>query len=103
MSHPSHCPKCNVSWYEDITIYEHFLDVYKRRGVPPSYRADGITDAEAAARRSAEMYGCTPDNPKHFGINVVGIEDRDKYDGVSYWKCECCNVVVDRFTNVVVN
>jgi len=37
-----------------------------------------------------------------FGVNIMGIEIRGKYDGVSYWKCTSCNTYWDRFTERVV-
>ena len=30
--------------------------------------------------------------------HLVGIEVREKYDGVSYWQCPFCNVTWNRFT-----
>lgn len=77
------CPNCNVPWEADDTIYEHFL----KQGKQPR-----------EARRIAEMYGCTKKNPKHFGINVIGVEVPGKYDGVSYWKCQSCWTMFDRWT-----
>ena len=32
---------------------------------------------------------------------LIGIEDSDKYDGVSYWNCPDCNTTWDRFTGKV--
>lgn len=77
------CPSCEAPWEAEETIYQHFVN----RGKTP-----------AEATKSAEMYGCTPENPKHFGINVVGIEIPGKYDGVSFWKCQECETVFDRWT-----
>ena len=80
--HPNSCSICNAPWYEDQTIYEYFLN-------------KGETPKEAA--RIAAMYGCTPEHPKHFGLNIIGIETPD-YDGVSQWKCTSCNSTFDRWT-----
>jgi hypothetical protein len=44
------------------------------------------------------MYGCTPKSPKHFGKNVIGIEIRGKYDGISYWECQVCKAMFNRWT-----
>lgn len=77
------CPECNVTWEAKETIFDHF-------------RSKGHTVSEA--RESASHYGCTPENPKHFGVNMMGIEIPGKYDGVSYWKCTECNTIFDRWT-----
>ena len=78
---PKQCPACAVTWEEEETIYEYFL-------------AQGNDEVEA--RRIAEMFGCVPDNPKHFGANVMGIEVRE-YDGITYWKCLACEVTFNRW------
>lgn len=78
------CPHCNIQWEAEETIYEHFLCAY-----------DGD---EKKARHTASMYGCTPENPKHFSINHHGIEILGKYDGVSFWKCDSCQTVFNRWT-----
>lgn len=77
------CPECGIAWERKENIYEYFRD----------YR--GYSKEEAA--KAAEMYGCTKEDPKHFGINVVGIET-EKYDGISYWRCDVCGSVFDRWT-----
>lgn len=77
------CPKCEVRWQEEETIYEHFLN-------------KGYTKEKAA--ETAEMYGCTKENPKHFGKNVTGVEIQGGYDGVSYWQCSKCETYFDRWT-----
>ena len=79
---PKQCPSCAAPWEKEETIYEYFI-------------AQGNDEVEA--RRQAEMYGCTPDNPKHFGVNVTGIQIQGKYDGISYWKCEECKVTFNRW------
>ena len=76
------CPKCNIAWEEEKTIYDHFLSTGKN---------------EEEAREAAASYGDTKETPKHFGKNCVGIET-EEYDGVSYWKCTSCNAVFDRWT-----
>ena len=82
MNIPKECPKCKEPWQEKETIYEFFL---KKHG------------EEEKARKSAELYGCTLDKPKHFGKNVVGVEVIGEYDGVSQWKCLCCETHFDRW------
>ena len=76
------CPKCNISWWSEENIYDYF----RRQG-----------DSKEKAAETAAMYGCTKDNPKHFGINHVGIETPD-YDGISYWQCTACGARFDRWT-----
>lgn len=81
--HPKECPKCKTEWEQKETIYEFFLNKYKD---------------ESKARETSEHYGCTPDRPKHFSKDVVGIEIQGMYDGISYWKCQKCNTTFDRWT-----
>lgn len=81
--HPSTCPKCGIDWEEQDTIYQYF-------------RKQGKSKEDAA--ETASHYGCTKDNPKHFGKNVTGIEFRGRYDGVSQWYCQVCKATFDRFT-----
>ena len=83
MAAGKNCPSCNIEWEEKETIKEHF----ERKG----YSA-------RKASQTAAMYGCTAESPKHFGKNVIGIEIQGKYDGISYWKCQVCKVIFDRFT-----
>lgn len=77
------CPHCGTAWREEKSIYEHFLEKYGN---------------EEEARKSASSYGCTEDNPKHFGKNVIGVQVLG-YDRVCYWRCTCCNSCFDRFTD----
>ena len=81
--HNKECPKCKILWEEKETIYEFFLNKYKD---------------EDRARETANNYGCTPEKPKHFGKNVVGIEIQGMYDGISFWECQSCGTTFDRFT-----
>lgn len=83
MSSPNQCPSCNIEWEEKETITEYF-------------ESQGYTPRKAL--QTGALYGCTPETPKHFGKNVVGIEVRGQYDGISYWKCTVCEVVHDRWT-----
>lgn len=76
------CPSCGIEWEQKETIYEYFFSVYKD---------------ETKARKAAQLHGCTPDNPKHFGKNVIGIENGE-YDGVSLWECQECKSQFSRWT-----
>jgi hypothetical protein len=78
-----HCPECNITWEQEETIYEFFLNQHG--------------DKEKAMK-TASLYGHTEEDPKHFSINVVGVEDPSKYDGVSYYKCTNCQRLFDRWT-----
>lgn len=105
MTHYTHCPNCNITWEEDQTIFEHFYNKYLSGGLPEYLFDDYINDsygvsAYVAALHTASMYGCTSETPRHFGINVIGIEDYS-YDGISYWGCTNCGAVVGRFTGYV--
>jgi len=95
------CPHCNIEWEKKQTIYEHFLE--KELKVMQEQKNDilsneDIVSIQNSAKNIAVSYGCTEETPRHFSINVVGIEDPYKYDGVSYWKCTSCNTVFDRWT-----
>ena len=87
MNPPDKCPKCNISWREEESIYEYFFLKY---------------GDSAKAREIAEEYGDTPGHPQHFSKNVVGIEDKN-YDGVSFWRCTNCQSIFDRFTMEKIN
>jgi len=56
VSSPNHCPSCNIEWEEKQTITEHFVN-------------EGYTLSKAV--QTGAMYGCTPNTPQHFGVNVV--------------------------------
>lgn len=85
--HAKSCPSCNTDWEEKETITEYF-------------ESQGYSHRKAV--QTAAMYGCTPKSPKHFGKDVRGIEIQEQYDGVSYWECQVCKVMFDRFTMEVV-
>lgn len=82
----SHCPKCGVTW--------------QGAEIPDGLRQYNPTRYPTieAAREAAKSYGWTPENKLKFGINMIGIEIAEEYDGVGYWKCEKCLAVFDRFT-----
>ena len=83
MASGKNCPSCNTDWEEEETITQYF-------------ESQGYSHRKAV--QTAAMYGCTPKSPKHFGKDVTGIEIRGKYDGISYWECQVCKVIFDRFT-----
>ena len=83
MKNVKQCPKCKISWQEEITITETFL-------------GQGKSPTEAA--RLGKNYGCTPSTPQHFSRNVVGVEVSSQYDGISYWKCGGCKTYFDRWS-----
>lgn len=79
------CPSCKAPWEAEENIYDHF----RNKG-----------ESKEEATKTASMYGCTKENPKHFGINVVGVEYPEKYDGVWEWKCTACEEVQPRFKGI---
>jgi len=88
------CPKCNIDWEEEETIYDYFLGKY----LIEFSKSMKVEEIERKAMETANCYGHTEENPKHFGKNHIGIEDPDKYDGVSYWLCTNCNTTFNRWT-----
>jgi len=79
---PELCPECKTPWKEAISIYEHFLK----------------TNTKGKATEIAGMFGCTKENPLAFGKDVIGIEIQGGYDGVSFWECQKCGSIFDRWT-----
>jgi hypothetical protein len=85
------CPQCGIGWEEKETITEHFHNSYTKDGIPEYIlKETPLISVEDAAIKTASNYGCKPDNPKHFSINMYGLETED-YDGVSYWVCTSCH------------
>lgn len=82
----SNCPECNESW-DGGRIWKVWreMEEYKDR-----------TDEELQTMEK-EFYS----EPYHFS-KLLGIEDRDKYDGISYWQCPFCKSTWDRFTNKLI-
>lgn len=72
--HSSHCPNCGTQWISDQTVTEYFIS----QGNSPSEAAD-----------IAAHYGCTPQSPQHFSINIICQKERDSSN--SRWKCTNCN------------
>jgi hypothetical protein len=92
------CPECGVPWKQEETITDSFL----RDKEEGHYKDKTIEEVKEI---SAEMYGCTEDNPQHFGTeHFVGIQlewnHPNHWDGVSYWKCLNCDTTWNRFTNL---
>lgn len=85
--HPENCPECDIGWYSDNEIPEDLMKFNP-----------GHYNTIQKARAAAESYGWSDDKPLRFGKNMVGIEIQGGYDGVSYWRCDKCKAVFDRFT-----
>ncbi len=76
------CPHCKTPWQRTETITEYFLRYYTSHGVSQYKQEKGLNTPEEAAADSALNFGCTPDSPKHFGIDVIVVQaqrsgDRD--------------------------
>ena len=84
------CPKCDFN-LDGGDIFEHFKEM---RANGDSYYKDKTDDE---IRETAAMYGWSEETPKRFE-NIIGIEIRGKYDGVSYWKCPKCTTTWNRWT-----
>ena len=54
--------------------------------------------AEEIQESSRHHYG----GETHFS-HLIGIEDPEKYDGVSYWMCPFCKATWDRFTGELID
>lgn len=115
------CPNCGTSFIGK-DIYKHFLDdytnnwpyqysktkdeikksikdfsdLYESRGKIPDI--DSMTEIEANAWYSANMYGWTFENPKCFKHTIIGIEVQGYYDGIAFWHCSKCDVYWKRFS-----
>lgn len=80
------CPHCGITWEGDE--------------IPEGLMTTGNYTIEGAREVAAEFYGWTPENKSKFSINMVGIETPG-YDGVSFWQCQKCKSLVNRFTGVI--
>ena len=82
LDHYGKCPKCNESW-DAGRIWKTWraLKNYKNK-----------TDEQLQAMEKKNY-----SEPYHFS-KLMGIEVREKYDGVSYWQCPFCKATWDRFT-----
>ena len=79
------CPECGISW-DGGDINEVMRNIY-----------EGSID-ELKIKEWVASYGWTKKNPKRFKENVIGIEDPELYDGVSFWECSGCKAQWNRFT-----
>ena len=80
----SACRACGITW--------------NGKEIPDELMDSGRYATRREAEEAAEDYGWTSTNKRCFKINMVGIEDPEKYDGVSYWRCTSCGATWDRFT-----
>ena len=89
MDHSGLCPKCGADW-DNGDIVAFFKNM---RASGDRYWANK-TDDEIV--KVAGDYGWTPETPKHFS-RLIGIEHRDRYDGVWEYACPDCNARFPRF------
>lgn len=85
------CPVCKVSW-NGGSILDSFK---KQRDEGQCYQGKTDEELEAIVK---EYY-----SPPYRWSRLIGIEDRDKYDGVSYWACPDCHTTWDRFTGEIID
>ncbi len=86
------CPCCNISWQSPNRI----IDDLRVHSSYSHYTEEQLIEAAAS-------YGDTEETPRHFGENVVMIEDRDIYDGALLYKCLDCGVYTGRFSGKMIN
>lgn len=79
MTHPTNCPKCNVSWNSDKSMPEELLEAN-----PDFYKT-----IEKATASATEFYGWTKENDSRFGKNCVMWEyDRDRAEQIQCLVCK---------------
>ena len=66
------CQDCGISWKEEVSIYQTFLD----KGMPPE-----------VAEWHASCYGATEENGLAFGKNVMNVDH--SHGGASHTLCVC--------------
>lgn len=81
------CPICKASW-DGGSI----LDSFKKQRDEGAECYQGKTDEDLEAMIK-ECY-----RPPYRWSRLIGIEDRDKYDGISFWQCPDCKTTWNRFT-----
>ena len=81
MDHHGKCPKCNIDW-DAGSIFDTLR--------PQAWCADK-TDAELL--KYVEQHYAPP----YRFSRIIGIEDRNKYDGVWEYACPDCNARFPRF------
>lgn len=89
MDHHGKCPKCSADW-DNGDIVEAFKAL---RANGDEYWASK-TDEEII--KTAGYYGWTPETPRRFS-RLIGIEYRERYDGVWEWACPDCDARFPRF------
>lgn len=84
------CPKCDADW-DGGDIYEQLkaLDTYKEK-------------SDEEIKMIASHFGWTEEN-KVRSTKLIGIEVRERYDGISYYQCPNCKQVWDRWTRMPVD
>ena len=86
--HYGNCPECGESW-DAGRIWKVW------RAMKDCEYYQSKTDEELQ-KMEKESYS----EPYHFS-KLIGIEDRDKYDGISWWACPFCNTQWDRWTGKI--
>ena len=81
------CPECNFDFKG-----EKIFDSFKRQQKEGSEFLKNKTDKEI--KQYIEEYY----NEPYCWSRLIGIEDSEKYDGVSYWMCPGCGSTWDRWT-----
>ena len=85
------CPKCGTRWKGD-DIFLYYLAQAK---IPGNYYSGKTRDE---VLEIAAEHGYTIENPQYF-CNLIGIEIRGEYDGISRWMCPGCKAQWCRWTN----
>ena len=57
----------------------------------PNCKAKWRYEVRVEGKKKKEVYS-----------RLIGIEVREKYDGISYWQCPFCKTTWDRFSGVIV-
>lgn len=81
------CPKCGSNWIGG-NIAETFMQM--RDAGNEYYKGKSDEEIRQMVKQSY--------SPPYKWGRRIGIEVREKYDGVSYWVCPNCNTTWDRFT-----
>ena len=84
-----YCPKCGTDWRADQIPVESVEKGWYGHDAPCQKLREWDDGYD-------ETTPCTC--PLKYYSNLIGIEIRGKYDGVSIWKCPACNTQWDRWT-----
>jgi hypothetical protein len=76
---PTECPSCHITWLSGKSMPTDLL-------MNPHNNISTCHEAMEAASH----YGWTQENDKRFGVHYMGIEIQGQYDGILYWRCNCC-------------